>query len=207
MCVLAVLRRGGERRQVGSGVPGVETGEVAQDDLHRPGVDGGVVGDQREDGVLVVEAAEDRAQQRHAADADGVGGEFVEQFLAGEVAALLVGRVGRGQLSDLQRHRRGGEDPLVARLGVPDDGGAECLVPYDDVVEGGLQQRGFDAAAHPPAVDDVEAGAERSHVIALVPQAQELLLDREGEPLVRREVGDGHAALLSAAASTASPTA
>ena len=115
-------------RQLRPGAVGpgrVESTEVAEEHLDRPAVADRVVHRQEQRAVPVVEAAEQRAQQRHLAHADRAGLDLEDELLDDHVPGLVSD--GR-DVPDLQWHLAWRADQLVSRTGVPDHEGAQQFV-------------------------------------------------------------------------------
>ena len=138
----------GQRRRPAVTEGAVEGAQLRQQHVERPAVGGDVMHGELQDVLLRRKAHEAGPQQGSAGEVEGVGSVSLEEGRGLRVRVRLGGDVGGAESERAVRL-----DHLDGRAVLRGEGGAQDLVPADDLVEAALERRGVEArraGATPP---------------------------------------------------------
>ena len=184
MGVVGVLEREcGQRRGEAGAEGGVERGDLAHEDPHRPAVAHDVVQREEHQVVVVGHAQQARAHERAGGEVErGLG------LVGGDPACARFALGGR-QRAEIVHGQRQGErvgEALEGRAVGAGEGGAQGFVAADEFVDGALQRGRVQGAAQAQRLGHVVGGAGG---VELVEEPEALLGERERQGAV---AGHGH---------------
>ncbi len=165
----------GERGGPPGGERLVERGQLAEEHPHAPPVADHVVDADQEHGLALVQACQQRAEERPARQVEGARG--LRRHPPQRLRLPLRGGEG-GQVQHRERHRARRLDHLHGRALHLGEDGAQRLVPADDLRQGALQHRGVRSLVEAEGPGQVVDGVPR---LQLVDEPEPPLGEGKGE--------------------------